>query len=312
MSRTTRRVGGVLCGCLVVAMAMGHLAEAKGPKGHPARARAPRIPAHVRAAKPPAHKAPRMPRAAAPARARARPKATHPPRGTNTAAAAARAQHAAAARSNQAARANRAALAATSLGTNPFRSPYYYTYGAGRGARHYRAYGYGRGYRNRYYGNRYGYGRSQGYNRAIVGRLRSVHASLARLDHDYQGHRVRAMHAIAMAVRQLTHRSMVYRGLGFGTGGLGMGLGNGMGMGMGARGGAAAFNRNAGGRAAVGPRLSQAQSDARMGQALRTLQGIRMQMTGSSGTGFVAPGHGRAVGHVQRAIRELNIALAIR
>lgn len=257
----------------------------------------------MRAAKPPAHKAPRMPHAAAPARARARPKATHSHQGTNAAAAAARAQHAAAARGNQAARANRAALAATSLGTNPFQSPYYYTYGAGRGARHYRAYGYGRGYRNRYYGNRYGYGRSQGYNRAIVGRLRSVHASLARLDHDYQGHRVRAMHAIAMAVRQLTHRSMVYRGLGFGTGGWGMG--------MGARGGAVALNGNAGGRAVVGPRLTQAQSDARMGQALRTLQGIRMQMTGS-GTGFVAPGHGRALGHVQRAIRELNIALAIR
>ena len=43
-----------------------------------------------------------------------------------------------------------------------------YTYGYGSGARRYRAYGYGSGYRNRYYGRRYGYGRSQGYNRAII------------------------------------------------------------------------------------------------------------------------------------------------
>ena len=59
------------------------------------------------------------------------------------------------------------------------------------------------------------YGRSQGNNRAIVSRLRSVHSSLARLDHDYNGHRVRAMHSISMAIRQLSHRSMVYSGVGF-------------------------------------------------------------------------------------------------
>ena len=63
-------------------------------------------------------------------------------------------------------------------------------------------------------------------NRAIVSRLRSVHTSLARIDHDYQGHRVRAMHAISMAIRQLSHRSMVYSGVGFASG-----MNNGMGMG---------------------------------------------------------------------------------
>ncbi len=45
-----------------------------------------------------------------------------------------------------------------------------------------------------------------------VGRLQSVHASLARIDHDYKGHRVRAMHSVSMAIRQLSHRSMVYSG----------------------------------------------------------------------------------------------------
>ena len=83
-------------------------------------------------------------------------------------------------------------------------SPNTYTYGYGNGARRYQAYGYGNGYRNRRYGSGYGYGRSQGNNRAVVSRLRSVHASLARIDHDYQGHRVRAMHAISMAIRQLS------------------------------------------------------------------------------------------------------------
>ena len=114
----------------------------------------------------------------------------------------------------------------TRSGTSTGLTPSAYTYGSGNGARSYRAYGYGSGYRNRRYGSGYGYGRSQGNNRAIVARLRSVHASLARIDHDYQGHRVQAMHAISMAIRQLSHRSMVYSGVGF------SGMNNGRGMGM--------------------------------------------------------------------------------
>ena len=88
----------------------------------------------------------------------------------------------------------------------------------GRGARSYRAYGYGNGYRNRSYGRGYGYGRSQGLNRGVIAGLMSVRASLARVAHDYQGHRVRAMHAITMAIRQLSHRSMSYNGMGFSSG----------------------------------------------------------------------------------------------
>jgi hypothetical protein len=177
-----------------------------------------------------------------------------------------------------------------------------YTYGYGAGARSYRPYGYGTGYRNRYYGGNYGYGRSQGYSRAIVGRLRSVHASLARLDHDYQGHRVRAMHSISMAIRQLSHRSMVYSGTGF-SGGMNNGRGMGTGMGMGRMG----MNRGAGGRG--GQRMSQAQSDARMSQALRALQGIGMQLNSQ---GSSTMGQGRASGHVQYAVHELSVALRIR
>ena len=178
--------------------------------------------------------------------------------------------------------------------------PSNYTYGFGSGARNYRAHGYGSGYRNRYYGGRYGYGRSQGNNRAIISRLRSVQMSLARIDHDYQGHRVRAMHAISMAIRQLSHRSMVYSGTGFSSG---MNSGAGMGMGRGMR------QNGLGGGSRRGQSMPQAQSDAIMSQSLRNLQGIGMQL-GNQGSNTM--GSGRALGHIQRAVHELNVALSIR
>jgi hypothetical protein len=251
--------------------------------------------------KAPTFKAPKMPHVAAPARGSAvraaKPRAT-----------------------NGQAQANRAAKAKTGTNhpatANPTRTmrstptttaPFAYTYGQGTGSRRYRAYGYGRGYRNRYYGSRYGYGRSQGYNRAIVGRLRSVHRNLARIDHDYQGHRVKAMHAVAMAIRQLSHRSMVYRGVGFA-----QGMNNGLAVGM--RRGVNGLNANLAGARRPQPqaqpqRMPQAQSDARMNQALRTLQGVHMQLSTQGSNTY---GHARARGHVQHAIRELNTALAIR
>ena len=55
--------------------------------------------------------------------------------------------------------------------------------------------------------------------------------------------------------------------------------------------------------------MPQAQSDARMSQALRTLQGIGMQLN-NQGSGTM--GHARALGHVQQAVHELNVALSIR
>jgi hypothetical protein len=186
----------------------------------------------------------------------------------------------------------------TTSATSNSLSPNTYTYGSGNGARNYRAYGYGNGYRNRRYGGGYGYGRSQGNNRSAVARLRSVHSSLARIDHDYQGHRVRAMHAISMAIRQLSHRSMNYGAMGFSSG-----MNNGRAIGM----------RQGGGGANAGARqrqpMSQAQSDARMSQDLRILQGVNMQL---SSQGNYTAGHGRASAHVQRAIHELNVALSIR
>jgi hypothetical protein len=108
------------------------------------------------------------------------------------------------------------------------------------------------------------------------------------------------MHAISMAVRQLTHQSMVYQGTGFATGGNnGLAMGMRRGLGGGGAGGGGLRNQP----------MSQAQSDARMSRALRTLQGINMQV---SNQGYNSTGHARARGHIERAIHELNTALSIR
>ena len=148
-----------------------------------------------------------------------------------------------------------------------------YTYGYGSGARPYRAYGYGSGYRNRYYGRRYGYGRSQGYNRGIVARLRSVDA--ARADRSRLSGPSRSGdacgcdgHPAALApIDDLQRRGLRTRHE------QPPGNGNGNGRGDGP---AAVLGGGGAGR------MPQAQSDARMSHALRTLQGVNMQL-GSQG-----------------------------
>jgi hypothetical protein len=140
-------------------------------------------------------------------------------------------------------------------------------------------------YRGYSYGRRYNTNR---YNGAIISRLRSAHATLARSDHDYRGHRVRAMHAIRSAIRQLGHSSrgrFGYASRGF-------------------------TNRNGvANRARMGKgRLSQAQSDALMRRALGTLQLVHSHMTSQGGTSR----HARAAGYVQRAGQEITVGLSIR
>jgi hypothetical protein len=103
------------------------------------------------------------------------------------------------------------------------------------------------------------------------------------------------MHAIATAIRQLTHRSMA----------------RGIAIGLGTKHNPTLMTR-LGGIAASARRpqlLTQAQSDARMGRDLRTLQGISMQM---GAQGYVTPGHMWALRHVRRAIQELHTALSNR
>ena len=253
MITRSRRIQWFLLLALIIGLLAVPKADAHGGHGGHSAGRAPRAP-HF-SASPRAYQAPRMSYSAAPAR-------------TTTAGTQARINNTSirGSRTNTQARANAQALAnntnsrtnlaattgtvnpATTTALNTTRatanglSPNTYTYGYGNGARRYQAYGYGNGYRNRRYGGGYGYGRSQGNNRAVVSRLRSVHASLARIDHDYQGHRVRAMHSISMAIRQLSHRSMSYGGMGVSSG-----MNNGRAMGMrqgggGANGGGGASN----------------------------------------------------------------------
>ena len=287
-------------GPLLVALLVGLLTVpeslAKGPKGGRPGGRGGRAPRHSAPRRPsraPNAKAPRLPHAAAPARnsqaVRGNNMATQP-RVTN-----ARTNANQTHPNHAGGLARSGAAAATTLRTP---SPNSYTYGTGNRARQYHAYGYGHGYRNRSGG--VGYGRSQGTSRAIVSRLRSVHTTLARLDHDYRGHRVRAMHAISMAIRQLSHRSMVYRASGFASVGA-TGRNGTLAIANGNRIGNNGIRRNT--------HLTQAQSDSRMSHALRTTQGLHRQL---SSQGQYSPGHSRARAHVAHAMREMNTALTVR
>ena len=296
MRMTSGWIRGLLCVALMLGLVASPDALAGGKKGggHPAghpgggARRAPRMAAPHRPNNGQAHH--KAPQAARAAKAPARGNNAAVARSANVngqARASGTLAHASAGRPGSVGT-RAASLASVSPGT--------YHYGNGQNARRYQAQGYGRGYRNRYSGHS-GYGRSQGNNRAIVSRLRSVHSGLARLDHDYRGHRVRAMAHLSTAIRQLSHRSM-------GSGRYGTSPGNN----VLAMGGNRGNNNGAGNRRQV-QHLSQAQSDSRIGQALRTTQGIALQM---SHQGASTSGHSRAGGHVQMAMREMQTALNTR
>ncbi|MDR3638265.1 MAG: hypothetical protein P4L84_30965 [Isosphaeraceae bacterium] len=156
---------------------------------------------------------------------------------------------------------------------------------------------YGRGrmpYRR--YGSSYGrrsYG-SNPYARAILSRLRSAHAALARADHDYQGHRVQAMHAVRAAIRQIGHSSSRRYGMSATGAGMFQGVAN--------------RNNLRGARRNQVRRLSQAQSDALMRRAGQTLQLVGTHMASQGGTSRMA----RAYGYVNRALQHVSIALSVR
>ena len=109
---------------------------------------------------------------------------------------------------------------------------------------------------------------------------------LARLDHDYQGHRVRAMHAINTAVRSISHTSIANTN---GRGLTGLASGNGQ-----------AIARNQ-------PK-TQAKSDAQVRRAAQALRSVNLQLT----NGGTMPSQSRASGSVRLAIRELTVALRVR
>ncbi len=279
------------CTSLVVALVCGLLimpdADAQG--GRP-RGRAPRAPAHHSAPHQAGMKAPRMPHPTNNGGARPHVNASTGRVNSNTSRVA----------TNNHPNANRNTTRPSTAATRTASAiPHTTVYGTGNGTRHYRPRGYGRGYQNHYVGYR-GYGRSQGNNRSIVSRLRSVHSTLARIDHDYKGHRVRAMHQISRAINLLSHRST--SGFNNGLNGTRLTTSNNNGL---------RTNRNSVGNVANrnGTRLSQAQSDARMSQALRTTQGISSQLANQGQNHY---SHRRAHAYLQQAVREMNIGLTVR
>jgi hypothetical protein len=140
-------------------------------------------------------------------------------------------------------------------------------------------------------GNRYA--TSSAANRSIIQRLRSAHSTLARVSHDYRGHRVKAMGAITQAIRHLEHRSSASRRMAFAMPALA--ARNGVGAGAG------------GVKAAP---MSKAQADSRVRRSLSTLQSVDQHLAGLASLGSVT--HTRARGSVQRAMRELNLGLSVR
>ena len=126
--------------------------------------------------------------------------------------------------------------------------------------------------------------------RTLVSQLRSTHSLLARLDHDYQGHRIKAMRSINQAMRQLTHTSQRRSG----------GMRSAMRV-QGNRANLAGNNRSR-------QPIPQARSDQQMRKAMQTLGMINQQLTAQGST----TSHARARGSVQLAIREINTALSIR
>jgi hypothetical protein len=158
-----------------------------------------------------------------------------------------------------------------------------------------------RGYssRSRYYGRRsYGYGnrnyQAQQFNRMLAQQLRTAHRNLAQLDREYQGHRVRAMRATSLAIRQLGGRSTYYRGMNaFGNAGQ---ANNGLRNRAGVNGGAGVA------------RMSQAQADAWVRRSQRILMAVNQQLTARGYT----QRHVRSRAYVQTGMQELNTALTVR
>ena len=154
--------------------------------------------------------------------------------------------------------------------------------------------------------NRYGYGRSQGNNRAIVSRLRSVHASLARLDarlpgpprpgdaFDLDGHP--SALAPVDGLRQHGLRGRHEQQLSSGHAGR-------------------SRPRDAAGAELNGGAGRRSQPHA-PGAVRRPDEPGPADLAGDQHAaqqpGLDTTGHARARGHVQHAMRELNTALAIR
>ena len=170
---------------------------------------------------------------------------------------------------------------------------------------------YGRGYNRNAMANQ--------NNGQIISQLHATMRLLAQADHDYQGHRARAIHDVGTAIRDLepatARRNQPNPAMAYLTAGNGNGNrnGNGNGNGNGNRNGNGNSSGNgngngAGAGAGQKNRMSQAASDANLQNALQSLSTIQAELANFGST----PNHVRANASIQRAIQELNVALNIR
>jgi hypothetical protein len=145
--------------------------------------------------------------------------------------------------------------------------------------------GYPRGYHN--YNRGYNHNAMANQNNGqVISHLNSALATLAKSDHDYQGHRVRAMNHIGTAIRHLepaaVRRNMPNP--------------------------ASSFKATSNGAGAGKNPMPQAASDQHLHNALQSLNGVGTQLA----TFGTSQNHARALGSVRNAIQELNTALNIR
>lgn len=119
-------------------------------------------------------------------------------------------------------------------------------------------------------------------NGAVVAQLRAALGLLGRSDHDYEGHRVKAMNLVGTAIRHLqptgANPALV-----------------------------AQAPAGAGGKARGNP-LPQATSDAHLRDALHALNAVHSHLFINGST----TGHARALTSVDGAVQELNLALKTR
>jgi hypothetical protein len=125
-------------------------------------------------------------------------------------------------------------------------------------------------------------------NGPVISHLNSTLATLAKADHDYSGHRVKAMQHVNTAIRHLEPASVRNNQPNLAT----------------------LYNNNSGnsGTGTGKKTMPQATSDKHLKNALQSLNSIGNYIS-NNGT---ATNHAQALKSVQQAIQELNTALSIR
>jgi hypothetical protein len=133
---------------------------------------------------------------------------------------------------------------------------------------------------------------ANGATATVTQELHAIKHSLEQADHDYQGHRAKAVQLIGTAIHALHHGQHHTAQAGHGNNQNNNNKGQQQNRGQ--------ANNN-------GNRLPQAQSDAILKSAATSLQGVAQQLNGTPN-----PGAAKALVAVGQAVQELQTALAIK